>query len=192
MTNRILNTIEIVLVLILISTAALVTYYIFQSDTKKQRLVITGFVEAEDMKVLLKSDKLPFTLQSTEPFADGSWSNKAQMFAKATAKDQFVELEMPQQEAGPYLVSAYFTMSYDYGIIEIEINGKVVKKDLDLWSLLITSTGPVELGVQHLKAKDNRMTIKVVGHNARAASPFYQFGIDGITVEKVVPVNAKP
>ena len=59
---------------------------------------------------------------------------------------------------------------------------------VDLWSNdshAVRPTGPLDLGEVQLTDTQNDISLVVVGHNSANRKPHYQFGLDGLKIEKV-------
>jgi len=146
-----------------------------------------GLIEAEDLPVIAKSRDFTFWLQPSDGFPAGSWSKDGHMFASGTTKGDWIELRLPEREPGRYALDLFLTKASDYGIVAVYVN-EVELGEFDLLSLRdVLPTGALKLGEVQLGGRKNVLRLEVVGKNPNAASPFYQFGIDGIRIEKPAP-----
>jgi len=147
---------------------------------------IPGIIESEDLKIVKKSGSFLFWKQPTSDLPDGKWSNNSQMMATNPEVNDFVEFELPVTKAGKYRLTVYLTAAHDYGIVQFFVNEKIVKNKIDLFNAkMITNIKPVNLGIFQLSPISKNLTIKVIGHNPSTAIPYYQFGLDGLKMEKV-------
>lgn len=144
---------------------------------------IPGLLEAEDLKVLGKSRDFNFAYQSTDLFHDGAWSGNGHMFASNTELGDWIDFAVPVEKSGKYTVFAYLTRARDYGVVQFFVNEQKTGA-IDLFDASIRSTGPISLGTFSLSPKKSNLRIQVVGRNPQGVSPFYQFGIDGIRLER--------
>jgi hypothetical protein len=145
---------------------------------------IPDIIEMEGLRVTGKSREFVTMVQDMSPFHDGTWSGNQQYFAADTQPGDWVEWALPDTP-GHFTLSVYFTKARDYGIVQMEVNGRKVGPPQDLISGNVISTGPVELGRVTLKAKDNRIRVVVTGVNSTSATHTYFFGIDGIRLAPV-------
>jgi hypothetical protein len=147
-----------------------------------------GLIEAEDLPVIAKSREFSFWLQPSGGFRGGKWSKDGHMFANGTRQGDWVELRLPEREAGLYALELFMTKAADYGIVAAYVN-EALLGTFDLLSLReVVPTGALKLGEVQLAGRKNTLRVEVVGKNPNAASPFYQFGIDGIRIRKSAPV----
>jgi hypothetical protein len=182
--------IEAVLLLVLMGGGTIFTLNYLKRDVPKSRRIvprpivrIPNLVEAETMPVLGKSRDFMFRIQDMTPYQDGTWSNNLQYFAADTRPGDWVDLALPDKP-GRWRLAVFLTKSFDYGIVHVKVNGKVVGPDLDLYSGgPVLATGAVFLGEVTLKPKDNVLRLEVVGANSRITPPRYFFGFDGFRLD---------
>ena len=106
------------------------------------------------------------------------------MFANGTRQGDWIELRLPEREPGLYELELFMTKAADYGIVAVYVN-EVLLGTFDLLSLReVVPTGALKLGAVQLAGRKNTLRVEVVGKNPNAASPFYQFGIDGVRIGK--------
>jgi hypothetical protein len=146
-------------------------------------LDIPGFIEADNLRVVKKEGDFAILTQDTASFR-GRWSEQDHLFVCTSSAGQSISLKLPDTDPGSYLVQVYLTKSWDYGIVQLYINGKKVGPPIDLWSPAIESTGPLLLGKVVLKGANDIVLVEVTGKNKAASQPFYQFGIDGFVLQK--------
>jgi hypothetical protein len=142
-------------------------------------------VEAEDMPVVARSGAFNFWLQPTSDFLAGRWSKDGQMFALGAQKGDWIELELPEREPGPYRLELLLTRSADYGIVSVSFNGVPIGEEIDLWSDRgVVPTDPLDLGRVELRGRGDLLRLEVTGTNPSADPPYFQFGIDGVRLTK--------
>ncbi len=150
-----------------------------------------GLIEAEDLPVIGKSREFTFWLQPSTGFPAGNWSKDGHMFASGTTEGDWIELRLPEREPGRYALEIFFTKAADYGIVAVFVN-EARLGEFDLWSGRdIVPTGALKLGDVQLGGRKNLLRLEVVGKNPNAAPPFFQFGIDGIRIEKPAPAASE-
>ena len=90
---------------------------------------------------------------------------------------------------GQVQAELFLTKSQDYGIVKVLLNDNPVG-EFDLWSGRgVEPTGELDLGEVELAGDGDVLRLTVGGPNPRAAAPFFQFGVDGIRLEQVEPVE---
>ena len=133
-------------------------------------------IEAEDLKVKAKTaGDVPN--QDMLPFGD-AWSAGRQLWWLVHETGARLDLELPVKAAGTYAVSAAFTRAGDYGIVKLELDGKPLSKDIDLYAPFpsVIHTGDVPLGTATLDAGSHTLSIILTGKNARSTN--YLVGMD--------------
>jgi len=146
---------------------------------------INGLVEAEQLKVMAKNREFAVLPQSTTTFLMAKWSGDRHLFFQTTKEGDWVELALPVVAKGRHRILAYFTRSFDYGRVQLSVNGKPTEAMVELSSFGegVFSSGPVRVGEFDLAPGDNRLRIQVVGHDKSNRAPHFLFGLDGIKIE---------
>jgi len=132
---------------------------------------VKGAIEGEKMRIVEKTgNPAP---QEWEGVSGGAhlWWHDGQK-----PGDKLV-LAFDVEKAGKYRVEAQFLKAVDYGIIQLEINGRKVGDPIDFFNDGVALTGPVDLGTFEFKQGENRLTATVVGANEKAVKA-YMFGLD--------------
>ncbi|MGD8453762.1 MAG: DUF2961 domain-containing protein [Phycisphaerae bacterium] len=112
-------------------------------------------------------------------------SADAHMWCRATAPGAAIEFQVPVAKAGRYRLTAVYTRSFDYGIVQTYVNGEKAGEPLDTYAPNIEPDLRQPLGEFDLPAGPLRLRVEVVGKSER--SPGYFFGVDCIIVEPVKP-----
>ena len=112
------------------------------------------------------------------------WSGGAHLWGKATAEGQGIDVAVPVAEAGSYRVKVYLTKSWDYGVLQLSIDGEPLGDPVDTWSPHVVLAPEVDLGVHDL-AGEFTLGVRLVGTNPESRAPHYYFGIDGIVLEPI-------
>ncbi len=188
--GRILDWTEAGLWVILLVIGSLVAMAVLRDNQVRNRTKADakpapgGLIEAEDLPVIGKSRDFTFWLQPSSGFPGGNWSKDGHMFASQTKEGDWIDLRLPELESGHYELELFMTKAADYGIVAVYVN-EVHVGEFDLLSLReVVPTEALKLGVVHLRGRKNVLRLQVAGKNPNAAEPFYQFGIDGIRIEK--------
>ena len=136
--------------------------------------------------------------QGMRSFGD-QWSGDAHLLWDGTVGDSF-ESSIDVSEAGIYDLSFQLTVAPDYGEFEVSVNDRVLSQQVDLYSDRVDLLKPVLVEDVELTAGSQRVTFKLVGHNA-SARPYgknrYLLGVDYIQLVRkdsppVVPVESDP
>jgi hypothetical protein len=137
-----------------------------------------------DYSKMVEAESLVSAAKATEGGVapqEGGWSGGKQLFWTPATAGQTLSLPLEVKEAGTYTVMLAVTMSFDYGIFQMELDGKPLGAPMDLFSASIVNKekffGPVELA-----AGAHTLTIKNTGKNAESKGVF--FGLDGILLSK--------
>jgi len=109
------------------------------------------------------------------------WSGEAQLFFTPREPGSWVEISFKVEKGGKYRLSAYFTKSYDYGVIEAYLDGRKVAGPIDLFSPRVEYGGKTELGTFNLDAGEHRLRLVVVGKNESSKGFFV--GMDCIVLQ---------
>ena len=108
---------------------------------------------------------------------------------------QEMTTEFRIEEAGIYEVSARMTLAPDYGIFSVALDGKVLRREIDLFSPTV-STGPlIELGKLPLTHGEHKLAFKLTGANPKASTfqkSRYLLGLDFIKVINLLPSEPPP
>jgi hypothetical protein len=116
---------------------------------------------------------------SVQPSTPGS-----RLFVNGTSTGDWVSLSLPPRAPGMYLLSATFTKSDDYGVVQLLVNGIPAGRPQDLYSAATASSGVVPLANVTLRGSGDLLQVHVEGKNP--ASGNYFFGIDSIQLDRVL------
>ena len=138
-----------------------------------------------------------WTGQSMTPFL-GKWSDGQQLLWLDGEVGDSLKLRFSAMAGGKYDVYAGFTAAPDYATIQTRVNRKL-GPEVELYSGIVSPTGPVFLGTYVLPRGDSFLELKVVGSDPRAVLPRNGVGIDYITLaqpcamsEEVVRLGIPP
>jgi hypothetical protein len=188
--HRILDAVEALLWVGLILFGGTVAFTVLRTDPDRESSRAhldpppVGIVEAETLPVLGMNRAFTFWLQSTSDFRGGRWSRDGHMFAFGTQLGDWIDLALPEQDPGRYLLELFLTKAQDYGVVAVFVNGEPVGEELDLWSDRgVVPTAAQDMGIVELRGRGDVLRLAVVGSHPAASAPFFQFGIDGIRLE---------
>ena len=187
--DRVLDVAEAFLWIALLAVGSLIALAVLKEDSgrppRTAKSAAEVSVEAEDMRVVARSRDFTFWLQPTTDFPAGRWSKDGQMFAHGARKGDWIQLELPEREPGPYRLELLLTKSVDYGIVSVSFNGVPIGEEIDLWSNRgVVPTDPLDLGSVELRGSGDVLRLEVTGANPAARAPFFQFGIDGVRLTR--------
>ena len=96
------------------------------------------------------------------------WSNNAHLLWDGEI-GQSMTTEFRIEEAGLYQVSAQLTIAPDYGIFSLSLDGRVLKRGIDLYGPKVTLAPKVELGRMALTRGLHTLEFKLTGANPKAS-----------------------
>ncbi|MBQ4557281.1 MAG: DUF2961 domain-containing protein [Clostridia bacterium] len=147
----------------------------------------SNFTEAEQLYVLSRSGSLTSYEQNMIAFGS-SWSNVVQLTCNGGAVGDSIELILPAEADGKYMLLASFTKATGYGIVQTSVNGANVGAPVDLYSPTVSADVLYELGeVTLTKGFTNTIAFTVAGKNASARAQ--NFGVDFVIVVPVSKYN---
>jgi hypothetical protein len=134
--------------------------------------------EGEGLKVL-RASAGQTAIQDMDGFKKDQWSGSKQLVWTGAKSGDRLELEFQINGFSLYNILAAFTMASDYAIINVEIDGKTVRKGIDLYnSPDVISTGElVVLGRQKVNGGPHTLVLEIAGANP-AAVPAFTVGLD--------------
>jgi serine/threonine protein kinase/WD40 repeat protein len=141
----------------------------------------SGCLEAEKLRVVERAG-CELVDQPMDEWDARQWSNGRQLYCSARP-GAFVALEVDVPQAGEYQLDIYFTMAYDYGIVEVAVDGKPLGKRLDGFCWGVTPSGKIPFSPVQLSRGKHRIRFTVVGKNP--ASKNYHMGIDCLDLKPV-------
>jgi len=128
----------------------------------------------------------PAKVQGMQPF-DGDWSNGHHLLWQGeVGKEMSVTFEVGRPYKGP--MAARFTRGPDYGIFDMLLDGKVLKKEIDLYGPKVIPAPRQELGTVELSPGTHKLTFRLTGHNEQAKrfqDKFFMLGIDYMALAPV-------
>ena len=104
-------------------------------------------------------------------------------------------VEFDVSEAGKYTLAMQWTLAPDYGVFEVQLNGKMIESQLDLYSPRVKLAELRELGEFEMKAGPQRLVIKLIRGNPKAQKfqgEGYLYGLDYLELTNLSPKSEKP
>ena len=138
------------------------------------------YFEVQDLEPRVEGN-YKFAIQSTGSF-DGEWNSSNQMLFMSKRVGNGVVLTLRPPKEGFYNLKLKLTSSFDFGKVDVFVDGKLIKNDIDLYSFKVS---PMEVSIREVELKAiSLVTIRISGRNPKNFSPHYQFGVDGLTLIK--------
>ncbi|MBI4604074.1 MAG: c-type cytochrome [Planctomycetes bacterium] len=142
-----------------------------------------GVLEGEDLKVLQVTGGNAGP-QDMVPFGDGLWSAGKHLWWTGGRPGSRLELRLPVAKAATYALEVALTQAPDYGVVQLDLDGRKLESPVDLYHPRVVPTGPTLLGELSLEPGDHVLGVEIVGTNPRAVKAF-MFAIDyALLVEK--------
>ncbi|MGQ9732518.1 MAG: glycoside hydrolase family 172 protein [Candidatus Zipacnadales bacterium] len=113
------------------------------------------------------------------------FSGQRHLWWRNPAVGDVLEVKLPVERAGRYMLTVGLTKSWDYGIHQLMINGQEVGEPLDLYTPPPYRPFKVELGPVDLKAGDNLLGLRCVGTNPQANPVAHMAGLDYVVLTPV-------
>ncbi|HUT09841.1 MAG TPA: glycoside hydrolase family 172 protein [Thermoguttaceae bacterium] len=160
-----------------VPVAQRVDYYV--EPTREAPVPADGIYEGE--RHLLFDP--PARAQGMAPFG-GGWSGGQQLLWHGSIGDEAsVTFEVGQQYEGP--MTARFTLAPDYGAFDVLLDGKVLKKGIDLYDPKVVLGPKQELGTVELSPGTHKLTFRLTGGNEQARrfqDKFFMLGLDYVAL----------
>jgi arylsulfatase A len=120
---------------------------------------------------------------------DGEWSGAAQLWWVEAVPGNRLTLPLQVPSAGPYELIGFFTRAGDYGIIRLQVDGRVLRPLVDGYAAGVEPSGAISFGPVELPSGTVEVVVELLGKDARSAgySDGYLVGIDGFTLRPVSP-----
>jgi hypothetical protein len=135
----------------------------------------SSIIEAEGRIPDVKASAGPVSAQ------DGGYSGGKQLFWTAAEANQTLAIPFEVKEAGLGSLILVLTHSWDYGIFQVELDGKPLGQPIDLFSAAVVTKDTV-LGPATLAPGAHTLTLVNKGKNPESKG--YFFGLDGILLGK--------
>ena len=143
--------------------------------------VIAGAIEGEALKLLKQDPKYEIGPQDIS--GHGQFSRGTQVWLRPTAAGATAEFALPGTlKPGKYNLTLWVVRSWDYGIVEWSLNGRVVAEKIDGYSPEVVAK-EVDCGVVEIRPGENRLGVKLTGKNEKSTGFFA--GLDALRLASV-------
>ena len=150
-------------------------------DAKRPPVKFVGALECESLEIVDRTPELAAEVQSLERIGDG-WSSAAQLFVRAKAVGDYVEVAVPAEGTGAKRIVLHATRASDYGVLRFSVNGKTVESTFDGYAESPAPSGPIDLGVHEPRDQKFVLRAEVIGANPASTGPKYFFGLDAVVL----------
>ncbi len=134
-----------------------------------------GIVEGENMEGICTNGRVDM-----QTMGNIGWSGDTQVWWTNGKEGDELTLSFLMKEAGNFNVKAALTLSHDYGIVSISLNGKQVLSRFDTYNpTVIFKT--VDFGKCTIKEGENILKVKIIGKNPKSTK--YFFGLDCLEIQ---------
>ncbi|MFJ1753080.1 ricin-type beta-trefoil lectin domain protein [Kitasatospora sp. NPDC088134] len=144
----------------------------------------TVTVEGEDMPRLGTTAQVATQTGDSTWVGGGGWSGNAQVILVGRQAGDSASFRVTVPESGQYLLSAKLTKAADYGTVKFVLDGTDVTGTFDGYNNGVTTTPWSAGSPVQLAGGDHQLDLVVTGTNPSAVSPYYQAGIDTLTLTK--------
>ena len=117
------------------------------------------------------------------------WSGNAHLLWDGQV-GQEMNTEFRIEEAGIYQVAVQLTLAPDYGIFSLALDGKVLRRGIDLYGPKVVPAPQVDLGKLPLTRGKHALSFKLTGANPKASKyqkSGYLMGLDFLKVVNLTP-----
>ncbi|NQU20382.1 MAG: DUF2961 domain-containing protein [Candidatus Nealsonbacteria bacterium] len=160
-----------------IPVAQRVDYYV--QPTRKALVPADGVYEGE--RHLLFDP--PARVQPMASFGNG-WSGGHQLLWHGkSGEEASVAFEVKQPYRGP--MTARFTLAPDYGVFDVLLDAKLLKKGIDLYDPKVVLGPKQELAAVELSPGKHKLTFRLTGSNEQASpfqGKFFMLGLDYVAL----------
>jgi len=151
---------------------------VYVGDTLTVFNPVAGWHGEGDERIYIDDESFPSHLGTgTDDYYGFAWgSGGAHLFVLAAKPGDFVEFLIAEGINGPHRITLHATKSFDYGLLQFSVNGKVVSEPFDGFSGQPQPSGAIDLGVCEPAEGRLVLRVEVAGHNP--ASKGHLFGLD--------------
>lgn len=152
--------------------------YAWVQLVRERPIRVEGALEGEDLRVVRSSPGLEWEQQGM----DARWSNGAHLWVRAS-EGAWLELALPVERAQRANVELGLTRSFDYGVLEIAIDGNVLARDVDTHSGRADLVAPaVGVALGEVELRPGSVLRLAVTRARDAQEPGTYFGVDWVRV----------
>jgi len=135
--------------------------------TARQPKVVAGAIEGESLVPAARAEGGEVSAQPMAAFGY-DWSGDAQLWYRSGAPGGFVAVPVHVDTEGDYEVVGHFTKARDYGVFQLEIDGKPLGQPFDGYNDGVIASPEISFGKVHLAAGDHEFRFEVTGKNVGA------------------------
>lgn len=145
--------------------------------------IIPGAIELESLKPVAIADGTACEAQGG--FGPDLWSGAKQLWVRARTIGDFIEVRVSAPDGERHELILHATRSWDYGIIQVRINGVKAGEPIDLCSSKheVIATPAISLGTHAPVDGSYVLRFELVGKNASAEAPGTYFGLDCLVIK---------
>ena len=144
---------------------------------------VRGAIEMEDLKPTAQSAGLGGHRQVPHArFHPERFSGGAHYFVPGRRVGDFVEFTIPEQYK-PRRVVLHLVRSFDFGIVQLAVNGQPWGEPIDLYESDPATILPVDLGVVAPEGNTITLRVELVGKNPESRGAGTLFGIDCVELK---------
>ena len=121
----------------------------------------------------------------------GGWSGDAHLLWHGEP-GHAMETQFSVKRGGRYSLSLKMTKAVDYGVFTIRVNGKELRKGVDLFGHKVEPTELIKLGEMELAAGEQKLRCELTGKNPRAKAFQHNRYLLGIDYLKVMELDPPP
>jgi len=160
-----------------VPVAQRVDYYV--QPTRKALVPRDGVYEGEQHLLFAA----PARVQGMAGFGRG-WSGGHQLLWHGSVGDELtVTFDVKKRYQGP--MTARFTLAPDYGVFDVSLDGKALKKGIDLYDPKVTLAPKQELGTVDLSPGTHKLTFRLTANNKKARrfrGKWFMLGLDYVAL----------
>jgi D-arabinan exo alpha-(1,3)/(1,5)-arabinofuranosidase (non-reducing end) len=143
---------------------------------------VKGALEGEKLKIESKTGGQTRP-QDLSGFGAG-WSGESHLWWTDAKPGDKLELILPVKTSSTYRLNIQLTKAIDYGIVQFHLDGKKIRKPVDLYNNGVIPTGKLDMGVYDLTKGNHKLTVEITGCNPKAVKA-YMFGLDYILLDDI-------
>ncbi len=149
----------------------------------RQTRRVEGAIELEDLKPTARSEGLSGGRQVPHArFHPDRFSGRAHYFVSGRRTGDFVEFTIPEQYK-PRRVVLHLVRSFDFGIVQLSVNGRKVGSPIDLYESDPATISQVDLGEVTPAGNTITLRVELVDRNPQSRGSGTFFGLDCVELK---------
>ncbi len=145
---------------------------------------VEGAIELEDLEPSAQTEGIDGHRQVPHArFHPERFSGRAHYFVPARRVGDFVEFTIPEQYA-PRQVILHLVRSFDFGIVQVSVNGREVGGPIDLYESDPATILQVDLGTVTPAGNTVTLRVELVGMNPESRGTGTLFGLDCVELKE--------